>query len=48
LARLLRRVDRRTEGYAILKECLNRLHEGDDLAVVRGARKLMNELVDAP
>jgi tetratricopeptide (TPR) repeat protein len=48
LALLLERLGRRQEGHMLLKTCLDRLHEGDDLPIVRNARTVMRQLADAP
>ncbi|HEX5470406.1 MAG TPA: hypothetical protein VFW73_00885, partial [Lacipirellulaceae bacterium] len=47
LAGLLRRLERRREGYELLKGCLERLSEGHDLALIRDCRVLMDELAAA-
>jgi hypothetical protein len=44
LALLLQSRNRQEEGYAVLKECLAQLNEGDDVIVVREARALMREM----
>ena len=48
LAVLLERLGRRQEGHALLKTCLDRLREGDDLPVIRNARSVMRQLANAP
>jgi class 3 adenylate cyclase/tetratricopeptide (TPR) repeat protein len=48
LAVLLERLGRRQEGHALLKTCLDRIHEGDDLPIVRNARMVMRQLANAP
>jgi class 3 adenylate cyclase/predicted negative regulator of RcsB-dependent stress response len=44
LARLLQRLDRRREGYEVLKGCLEQLPEGFDTQDVRNAQTTMNDL----